>query len=312
MDNKDKTGKASGKKFDLNLLRVFVSTYETESVTKSAEQLDLTQSSVSNALARLKDAVGSELFTRTGRGIKPTRFAVELYEHVQEHILGIDRFIEGLANFEPESSRRQFVIYCHEAALLRLHKRMHVFEKYPNISLVLKELPPKDARIYEDLRMEKVDLVIDVAPSDSRVFQSKLLHSDGLICIASATHPRLQDGKMTKQRYMDENHVLLNIRRENLTFVEWLVSDVLPPRKVFSQHSSLLGMLPSVSQSQALAVVPETLFLQYGEMFNLQSLPFPFETKTFDSYMVWPTKMARNSALTWLRGLIEDQLRASK
>ncbi|GAL26713.1 chromosome initiation inhibitor [Vibrio variabilis] len=54
MDNKDKTGKASGKKFDLNLLRVFVSTYETESVTKSAEQLDLTQSSVSNALARLK------------------------------------------------------------------------------------------------------------------------------------------------------------------------------------------------------------------------------------------------------------------
>ncbi|GAL26712.1 transcriptional regulator LysR family [Vibrio variabilis] len=184
--------------------------------------------------------MGSELFTRTGRGIKPTRFAVELYEHVQEHILGIDKIIEGLANFEPESSRRRFVIYCHEAALLRLHKRMHVFEKYPNISLVLKELPPNDARIYEDLRMEKVDLVIDVAPSDSRVFQSKLLHSDGLICIASATHPRLQDGKMTKQRYMDENHVLLNIRRENLTFVEWLVSDVLPPRKVFSQHSSYL------------------------------------------------------------------------
>ncbi|MGR5285937.1 LysR family transcriptional regulator [Vibrio maritimus] len=312
MTTSNQSGKANGKKFDLNLLRVFVSTFETQSVTKSAEQLDLTQSSVSNALARLKESVGSELFTRTGRGIKPTRFAVELYEHVQEHILGIDKVLEGLANFDPNSSRRRFVIYCHEAALLRLHKNMHALDSYPNISLVLKELPPNDARIYEDLRMEKVDLVIDVAPSDSRVFQSKLLHSDGLVCITSAVHPRLENGKMTKQHYMDESHVLLNIRRDNLTFVEWLVSDILPPRRIFSQHSSLLGMLPSVSQSQALAVVPETLFLQYGDMFNLQSHPFPFETKTFDSYMVWPTKMARNSALIWLREFVEAQLKSSK
>ncbi|WP_418642591.1 LysR family transcriptional regulator [Vibrio chaetopteri] len=312
MTTSNQSGKANGKKFDLNLLRVFVSTFETQSVTKSAEQLDLTQSSVSNALARLKESVGSELFTRTGRGIKPTRFAVELYEHVQEHILGIDKVLEGLANFDPNSSRRRFVIYCHEAALLRLHKNMHALDSYPNISLVLKELPPNDARIYEDLRMEKVDLVIDVAPSDRRVFQSKLLHSDGLVCITSADHPRLENGKMTKQHYMDESHVLLNIRRDNLTFVEWLVSDILPPRRIFSQHSSLLGMLPSVSQSQALAVVPETLFLQYGDMFKLQSHPFPFETKTFDSYMVWPTKMARNSALIWLREFLEAQLKSSK
>ncbi len=312
MTTSNQSGKANGKKFDLNLLRVFVSTFETQSVTKSAEQLELTQSSVSNALARLKESVGSELFTRTGRGIKPTRFAVELYEHVQEHVLGIDKVLEGLANFDPSSSRRRFVIYCHEAALLRLHKTMHTLDKYPNISLVLKELPPNDARIYEDLRMEKVDLVVDVAPSDSRVFQSRLLHSDGLVCITSADHPRLENGKMTKQHYMDESHVLLNIRRDNLTFVEWLVSDILPPRRIFSQHSSLLGMLPSVSQSQALAVVPETLFLQYGDMFNLQSHPFPFETKTFDSYMVWPTKMARNSALIWLREFVEAQLKNSK
>ncbi|MEF1221123.1 LysR family transcriptional regulator, partial [Photobacterium damselae] len=38
------------KKVDLNLLRVFVSAYQTQSVTKTAEQLDLTQSAVSNAL----------------------------------------------------------------------------------------------------------------------------------------------------------------------------------------------------------------------------------------------------------------------
>ncbi|GAL35998.1 chromosome initiation inhibitor [Vibrio maritimus] len=302
------SNKQNSKKFDLNLLRVFVSTYETQSVTKSAEELDLTQSSVSNALSRLKGALGSELFTRTGRGIKPTRFAVDLYEHIHEHLLGIDRVVEGLDSFDPLTSRRSFVIYCHEAALLRLQKQLHVLEKYPGIALILKELPPNDARIYEDLRLEKVDLVIDVAPPDGRVFQSQLLHSDGLVCIASQHHPRLKNGQMTKQVYMEESHALLNIRRDNLTFVEWLVSDILPPRRTHSQHSSLLGMLPSISQSHAIATVPETLFEEYGEMFHLQVLPFPFETKTFDTYMVWPSKMARNSALTWVQHLVKSLL----
>ncbi|MCY9872442.1 LysR family transcriptional regulator [Vibrio barjaei] len=310
MDNKKLESKPN-KKFDLNLLRVFISTYETESVTKSAEQLDLTQSAVSNALTRLKENVGKELFSRTGRGIKPTRYAKELYEQTHDHIMSIEKVIQGLEAFDPKKTQRTFVVYCHEAAMLRLQKRLHVCTTYPNIEIILKELPPKDARIYEDLQMEKVDLVIDVSPSDSKVFQSELLHSEGLRCVASKDHPRLRQGKLDKSSYMAESHVLLNIRRHNLTFVEWLVSEVLPPRKVFSQHSSLLGMLPSVSNSQAIAVIPQSVAEQYGDVFQLQTFPFPFETKTFDSYMVWPSKMSHNSAITWLRQQMVHHLKES-
>ncbi|XDF79808.1 LysR family transcriptional regulator [Aliivibrio fischeri] len=42
------------KDFDMNLLRVFVSVCQTGSFTKASEELDLTQSSVSNAIRRLK------------------------------------------------------------------------------------------------------------------------------------------------------------------------------------------------------------------------------------------------------------------
>ncbi|MBF4376460.1 LysR family transcriptional regulator, partial [Vibrio anguillarum] len=78
------------RKFDLNLLRVFISAYQTESVTKAAEQLDLTQSAVSNALARLKEQVGGDLFIRTGRGIKPTRFAQDLYQSIQSPLMEVE------------------------------------------------------------------------------------------------------------------------------------------------------------------------------------------------------------------------------
>ncbi|GAM76897.1 transcriptional regulator [Vibrio ishigakensis] len=62
--------RTKSKHFDLNLLRVFVAAYRSQSVTKAADELDMTQSAVSNALARLKEGAGQELFSRTGRGIK--------------------------------------------------------------------------------------------------------------------------------------------------------------------------------------------------------------------------------------------------
>lgn len=83
--------RTKSKHFDLNLLRVFVAAYRSQSVTKAADELDMTQSAVSNALARLKEGAGQELFSRTGRGIKPTRFAQDLYQRVSMPLLDIER-----------------------------------------------------------------------------------------------------------------------------------------------------------------------------------------------------------------------------
>lgn len=68
------------KDFDMNLLRVFVSVCQTGSFTKAAEELELTQSSVSNAIRRLKSALGNELFIRSGRGIEVTAYGENLFK----------------------------------------------------------------------------------------------------------------------------------------------------------------------------------------------------------------------------------------
>ena len=46
------------------------------SVTRAASALTMTQPAVSNALARLRDALGDPLFVRSGTGIRPTQRAV--------------------------------------------------------------------------------------------------------------------------------------------------------------------------------------------------------------------------------------------
>src|SRR3954465_3035390 len=69
---------------DLNLLKVFEALMTEGSVTRAANALLMTQPAVSNALARLRDALGDPLFVRSGTGIRPTQRAVVLWEPIGE------------------------------------------------------------------------------------------------------------------------------------------------------------------------------------------------------------------------------------
>jgi hypothetical protein len=60
---------------DLNLIRAFVTIYETGSVSAAAERLHISQPSVSYTLKRLRDLLREPLFKRTREGMAPTYFA---------------------------------------------------------------------------------------------------------------------------------------------------------------------------------------------------------------------------------------------
>lgn len=66
--------------FDLRSLRVFVMVAEAGGMTSAARQLGLTQSSVSQIVGNLEEALGSELFDRSVRPLALTAAGTTLYE----------------------------------------------------------------------------------------------------------------------------------------------------------------------------------------------------------------------------------------
>ena len=64
---------------DLNLLRLFLSIYHTRNLTQTAEQLHISQSAVSHALNRLRQALDDALFYREKGGLHPTAYARRIY-----------------------------------------------------------------------------------------------------------------------------------------------------------------------------------------------------------------------------------------
>lgn len=94
---------------DLNLLRVFDAIFELRSVTRTAERLGLTQSAISHALGRLRQAFGDPLFVRHSPGLQPTARAIEIAPGIRE---GLAQLQEALAPspFDPATARRRFRI----------------------------------------------------------------------------------------------------------------------------------------------------------------------------------------------------------
>ncbi len=77
--------------FDLNLLVVFDALLTDGSVTQAAKRVGLTQPAFSNALGRLRAAVGDPLFQRTGRGMVPTPRALAMAAPVRASLDQLQR-----------------------------------------------------------------------------------------------------------------------------------------------------------------------------------------------------------------------------
>lgn len=87
---------------DGQLLKTFLVILEEGSVTKAAERLGVTQSSVSHSLGRLRTFVNDPLFVRSGQLFLPTERALSLKEPVQVVLDGIESLTHE-RTFDPNS-----------------------------------------------------------------------------------------------------------------------------------------------------------------------------------------------------------------
>ena len=81
---------------NLDHLRYFVKLAEVRHYTRAAEQLCISQPSLSHAINQLESELGVPLFERTGRNTTLTRFGEEFLECAQRSLGALDVGIDSL------------------------------------------------------------------------------------------------------------------------------------------------------------------------------------------------------------------------
>lgn len=96
---------------DPRLLAIFDAVFVERSVTQAAQQLGVTQSTVSHALNRLRDLLKDDLFLRGPKGMQPTPRALEIGPRLHRALGELQAALSS-GEFVPEQSDRTFTLIC--------------------------------------------------------------------------------------------------------------------------------------------------------------------------------------------------------
>ena len=253
---------------DLNLIRVFSVVVEEGSVTAAAERLNLSQPSVTQALNRLRRVAGDELFRRAGRGIVPTRAAMQLYEEIGRLPALADAAVEGLTRFDPARARTTFRMALTDIGQTVFLPALvsELAKSAPHCGLDVVNLDTATAA--DDLVSGRLDLGVSSTPLKGAL-RSTVLRVDLYCCVAR--HGRFGGRTPTLEEMTSMPRVVIRD-----TTGHTLVESLLPSPATGSIHLSGFGAIPAiVATSDLIAFVPEAVTGDWAAAWNLEVQPLP-------------------------------------
>ena len=151
---------------ELRLLRYFLTVAKEQSFTKAAEQLHITQPTLSRQMAAFEEELGVTLFIRSGKKISLTEEGILLKRRALEILNLEEKTLEELKGKE-DVVEGTITIGCGEfAAVETLAEICKTYkEKYPLVQIVL-HTATADA-VYEMMNKGLVDIALFMEPVDT-------------------------------------------------------------------------------------------------------------------------------------------------
>ena len=178
-------------KVDLNLVRTFVTVFETRSVTAAARSLHLTQPTVTHSLNRLRRQLEDDLFVRSPQGVTPTAVAVRAYPRFIEALNAIDSVFLQSAPFQPVTSTSTFRVGMSDAGEVSVLPPLAaaITESAPHASI---EVAPLDIDLVErQLTHGELDCFVSSAQFHSPLINRDELFQERYVVLVADEHPRI-------------------------------------------------------------------------------------------------------------------------
>ncbi|PTQ69122.1 LysR family transcriptional regulator [Pseudomonas sp. GV071] len=295
------------RQLDLNLLLVFDALMQEQNLSRAALRLHLSQSTVSNALARLRQQLGEPLFQRTARGMVPTPHAHSLYTPVRQalHLLRIGLGPQEAIDLQAEQTfRLSMNDYAQALFLPGLLARIHALA--PRVVLSVQS---DDAdTLLQRLKTSELDLAIDYLHFDDEDLRYQPLREQDLVVIARHDHPACREG-LSLAQYQDSQHVSVHSRAGRGSPLEIVLGSAKLRRKVQLYVSHYLAIPAIVAQSDLLGTVPRQLAEHFARHYALQIFPLPLEMPAVQVSLIWHQQQDRAVGLRWLKEQIVEAFR---
>lgn len=290
-------------RIDLNLLVVFDAVMAEGSVKRAAQRLEMKSPAVSQALSRLREAIGEELFIRARHGLRPTPRACQIWQGVRSALALIGNSVSGNGPFDPASEARAFVIDLPAGADTLI---------IPQLRRRLSGAPGLDFRVslarafnvLNDLRFGECWLALDFRPIAEPGYRCQKVTEQTIAMISRPGHPALTGG-LTPELYQSLAHVALaSARTTSVLPVNEMLEAVGYSRSVRYTVPSLLTIIDMVSTSDLVATLPRCTITYAEKYAKFDVFEIPFDVGAMPFYLIWHDRFDVDTAHIWLRQMI--------
>ena len=240
---------------DSRHLRLIAEVARTESVTRAADRLNVTQSAVSHQLRELEDKLGTPIFIRSGRRMLPTpagRLIADAADHVLQAIGRVEAKVGQLARHAAGELRVCTHCYTGYHWLPSLVKALR--RRYPAFELHISAEHTLDP--IAALLDAKLDVAIVNDASDDKRLHYRELFEDEHVAVVPPSHPWAGRAFVTPEE-LGREQLYLYSRSIDRSFI---VQKVLRPAGIEPLHVTYLqlteGIIEMVKAGMGASVLP--------------------------------------------------------
>ncbi|CAG2150585.1 Nodulation protein D 2 [Cupriavidus yeoncheonensis] len=290
--------KVNIKTFDLNLLVLFVTLWETRSVTRASDRLALSQPAVSHALRRLRGAMGDELFVSAKSGLVPTARGEALIGPVRDALERIEHALQEQEPFVPALAQRAFNIaatdYFEFSILPQLVE--HVSRLAPGIVIRLAAVPEGELAS-QLLESGDLDAIVGAQTVKGMGISHEMLDE-----VSLTTMIWKQEG-LSKRRfplalYLKRPHVVIRSRQN--TIVDQTLAQRGEHRQIGAVVQNFMAMPMVAARTGYICNVPSRMAATFAGLFDLSMHEPPLDFKGSPLYMSWHRRFDADQAHVWL------------
>jgi DNA-binding transcriptional LysR family regulator len=288
---------------DLNLLLTLHTVLTEGSVARAAARLHVTPSAISNALARLRTALGDPLVTRKGRGIVPTPRAIELAPAIARGLKELELAILAVP-FDPAGCTRTFTFAVADAG--QVTWLPHIAER------MTAEMPRAHLRVVGieslvslgNLTSAEIDLHLGV-PARGAGLHVDPLFEERTVLVVRKGHRAI--GKRLSPRALGElRHVGVELvpGKGFRDSVAAAYARAGVRRHVALTVPSFAAAAAVVATTDLVATLPASLVTAHAARLGIRAVPAPLPEHTIEMALCWHERTHADPAAIAFRALV--------
>lgn len=291
---------------DLNLLKLVVTLADTRSVTRAAHALNMSQSGVSSALARMRMHFGDPMFVRTSGGMEPTARGSIVLVEARDILHRVNQRILAAPKFSAAESQTEFRFAMADVAqVLFMPKLLRALEREaPHATIRTTAYEPD--RLEGALESGAVDLAVGYFPdlTGGNLIQQRLF-MHGFCCLMRAGHHFARG--MTAADFCALEHVVVEAPVHSQEMGERYFAQHRIERKIRMRTAHFMTLPFILTESDMIATVPAALGSALPAHGPIIAVPPPFSMPRYQVRQHWHRRFDKDPRNRWLRTLVMNQ-----